>query len=144
VDIPLRSTSSGFLSGEVRIEGVDKTWNFIIDTGASISVISDKLASLEAISAYEQAEKMRVYGAAGIAENVKTLMLPSVTLGSLEKKKISAAVLDLEPVNETSGFRQSGILGSNFLHHFRVSFDFQRGMIRLEPLDQTAKGDRNY
>jgi predicted aspartyl protease len=140
VDIPLRSTSSGFLSGEVRIEGVDKTWNFIIDTGASISVVSDKLALLEGISAYEQAEKMRVYGAAGIAENVKTLMLPSITLGSLAKEKISAAVLDLEPVNETSGFRQSGILGSNFLHHFRVSFDFQRGVIRLEPLDQTAKG----
>jgi len=140
VDIPLRSTSSGFLSGEVRIEGVDKTWNFIIDTGASISVVSDKLALLEGISAYEQAEKMRVYGAAGIAENVKTLMLPSIALGSLAKEKISAAVLDLEPVNETSGFRQSGILGSNFLHHFRVSFDFQRGVIRLEPLDHTAKG----
>jgi hypothetical protein len=42
-------------------------------------------------------------------------------------------------VNETAGFRQSGILGSNFLKHFRVSFDFQRGLIRLEPLSQRAK-----
>ena len=83
---------------------------------------------------------MRVFGAAGVADDVKTLMLPRVTLGTITQEKISAAVLDLEPVNETAGFRQSGILGGNFLRHFRVSFDFQRSVIRLEPLDQTAKG----
>ena len=139
VDIPLRTTSSGFMSGEVRIEGVDKLWNFIIDTGASISVVSEELAVAEGMSGYEVKQRTRVYGAAGITDNVKTLLLPSVRLGSLTKEKISAAVLDLDPVNETSGFRQSGILGSNFLQHFRVSFDFQRGLIRLEPLSQRAK-----
>jgi len=138
VDIPLRTTSSGFMSGEVRIEGVDKLWNFIIDTGASISVVSEELALAEGMSGYEQKERTRVYGAAGITDNVKTLLLPRVMLGALTKERISAAVLDLDPVNETAGFRQSGILGSNFLRHFRVSFDFQRGLIRLEPLSQRA------
>jgi len=42
--------------------------------------------------------------------------------------------IDLDPVNETAGFRQSGILGANFLKYFRVTFDFRRGIIRLEPL----------
>lgn len=139
VDIPLRSTSSGFLSGEVRIEGVDKTWNFIIDTGATISVVSAELAVVEGMSGFEQKERTRVYGAAGITDDVKTLLLPSVMLGSLAREKINAAVLDLDPVNETAGFKQSGILGSNFLRHFRVSFDFQRSLIRLEPLSQRAK-----
>jgi hypothetical protein len=55
------------------------------------------------------------------------------------REKISAAVLDMDPVNETAGFTQSGILGGNFLKHFRVSFDFARGVIRLEPLADTAK-----
>jgi predicted aspartyl protease len=139
VDIPLRTTSSGFMSGEVRIEGVDKIWNFIIDTGASISVVSEELAVAEGMSEFVQRERTRVYGAAGITDNVKTLLLPRVMLGSLTKEKVSAAVLDLDPVNETSGFRQSGILGSNFLRHFRVSFDFQRGLIRLEPLSQRTQ-----
>jgi predicted aspartyl protease/Flp pilus assembly protein TadD len=139
VDIPLRTTSSGFMSGEVRIEGVEKTWNFIIDTGATISVISEELAEAEGMSGYEQRQRTRVYGAAGITDNVKTMMLPGVMLGNLTKNNIHAAVLDLDPVNETAGFRQSGILGSNFLQHFRVSFDFQRGLIRLEPLSQRAK-----
>ncbi|MCU1266713.1 MAG: hypothetical protein JWM21_3031 [Acidobacteria bacterium] len=134
IEIPLRTTSSGFLSGEVRLDGVDQFWNFIIDTGASVSVVAEKLAALNEISNYPQAQTMRVYGAAGIAENVKTLVLPRVILGAMSQDKINAAVLDLDPVNETSGFRQSGILGANFLKHFRVTFDFQRGILRLEPL----------
>jgi hypothetical protein len=44
-------------------------------------------------------------------------------------------VLDLDPINETAGFQQNGILGGNFLRHFRVVFDFQRGILRFEPLD---------
>jgi hypothetical protein len=52
----------------------------------------------------------------------------------LMRENIRAAVLDLEPLNETAGFTQDGILGANFLNHYRVDFDFQRGVIRLEPL----------
>jgi hypothetical protein len=59
--------------------------------------------------------------------------------GTVTRERISAAVLDLEPVNETAGFTQNGILGGNYLRHFRVSFDFQRGLIRLEPLVKTGK-----
>ena len=44
-------------------------------------------------------------------------------------------MLDLEPINETAGFQQSGILGGNFLRHFRVIFDFQRAIVRFEPLE---------
>ena len=54
------------------------------------------------------------------------------------REKINAAVLDLEPVNETAGFQQSGILGGNFLRQFCVIFDFQKGIVRLEPIDKAA------
>jgi predicted aspartyl protease/Flp pilus assembly protein TadD len=143
VEIPLRTTSSGFLSGEVMLEGIEKSHNFIIDTGATISVVSEKLAALEELSAYHQPTRLRVYGAAGIADDVKTLSLPRVVLGTLTRENVSAAVLDLEPVNETAGFTQDGILGGNFLRHFRVSFDFTRGVIRLEPVNKTARTDES-
>ena len=138
-EIPLRTTSSGFLSGEVGLEGFEKPLNFIIDTGASVSVVSQKLAELDTITSYMQSSKMRVFGAAGITENVDTVLLPKVILGTIVRERISAAVLDMDPVNETAGFAQNGILGGNFLRHFRVSFDFTRGVIRLEPLEETAK-----
>lgn len=139
VEIPLRTTSSGFLSGEVYLEGIEKPLNFIIDTGASISVVSEKLAALEELSNYLTPNRLRVFGAAGIAEDVKTMLLPRVMLGTFTREQVSVAVLDLESVNETAGFLQDGILGGNFLRHFRVSFDFRRGVIRLEPHNQTAR-----
>lgn len=140
LEIPLRTTSSGFLSGEVHLEGVERPLNFIIDTGASVSVVSEKLASEEDLNSYLQPTRLRIYGAAGIADDVKSLLLPKVMLGTFTRERISAAVLDLEPVNETAGFTQNGILGGNYLRHFRVSFDFQRGLLRLEPLARNAKG----
>lgn len=135
IEIPVRTTASGFLSGEVTIEGLKKPLNFIIDTGASVSVLSERAAELEEAVAFIQENRMRVIGAAGVAENVKVALLPKIVLGPYSRERISAAVLDLEPINETAGFQQSGILGGNFLRHFRLIFDFQRGIVRFEPLE---------
>ncbi len=136
IEVPLRTTSSGFLSGEVSLEGFEKNVNFIIDTAASITVVSEKLSQEEQLLDLLQPSKMRVYGAAGVTEDVKLLQLPRVGLGLGKLERINAAVLDLEPVNETAGFTQSGILGGNFLRHFRIYFDFARGAMRLEPLNK--------
>lgn len=141
IEIPVRTTSSGFISGEVHVDGIEKPLNFIIDTGATISVVAEKLSEQEDLVNYLQPTRMRVFGAAGIAEDVKMVLLPKVILGRFVRENVSAAILDLEPLNETAGFTQNGILGANFLRHFRVSFDFQRGLIRLEPLKQTVRGD---
>lgn len=133
-DIPLRVTSSGFLSGEVRLDGIDKPLNFIIDTGADISVVSDALFKAEDFGNIARGARIPIYGAAGITDSVMTLYLPRVSVGAHFREGIEAAVLDLEPINETSGFDQVGILGANFLRHFRVVFDFQRSVMRLEKI----------
>jgi len=143
VEVPLRTTSSGFLSGEVGLDGFNKNVNFIIDTAASITVISEKLSQEEQLLDLLQPSKMRVFGAAGVTEDVKLLQLPRLSLGLSKMEKINAAVLDMEPVNETAGFTQSGILGGNFLRHFRIYFDFARGAMRLEPLNQKPKSVEN-
>jgi predicted aspartyl protease len=143
IEVPLRTTSSGFLSGEVGLDGFNKNVNFIIDTAASITVISEKLSQEEQLLDLLQPSKMRVFGAAGVTEDVKLLQLPRLSLGLSKLEKINAAVLDMEPVNETAGFTQSGILGGNFLRHFRIYFDFARGAMRLEPLNQKPKGVEN-
>ncbi len=137
VEVPLRTTSSGFLSGEVGLEGFEKPVNFIIDTAASITVVSEKLSQEEQLLELLQPSRMRVFGAAGVTEDVKLLQLPKLSLGVTTLERINAAVLDMEPVNETAGFTQAGILGGNFLRHFRVYFDFARGSMRLESLNKT-------
>jgi predicted aspartyl protease/thioredoxin-like negative regulator of GroEL len=135
IDVPVRTTASGFLSGEIVLDGIDKPLNFIIDTAATVTVMSEKLAEIEEARAFIKPGRMRVFGAAGVAENVKMALLPTIKIGKCSRDKIDAAVLDLEPVNETTGFLQSGILGGNFLRFYRVIFDFEKGIVRFESLD---------
>jgi len=141
IEIPMRTTSSGFWSGEVNLEGVDKTANFILDTGASISVVSAALYSRAGLDRFRQPARINVYGAAGLAENIQILLLPRIVLGpSHARQNVYAAVLDMDPINETSGFEQTGIVGGNVLKFYRVTFDFSRGVVVLEPLAGGAPG----
>ena len=134
VSLPLRLTSSGFLSGEVKLEGVETPLNFIVDTGASVSVISDDVASLEGISPFLKIEKMRVIGSAGVTEGVSSFVLPRVSFGTHSRKSITAIALDLDMINEASGFVQAGILGGNFLRNYRMTFDFKNSKVTFAPI----------
>ena len=134
VSLPLRLTSSGFLSGEVKLEGLNDTYNFIVDTGASVSVISDEIAGLTEVSRYLRNEKMRVIGSAGITEDVPSFTLPRVTFGPNSCESVNAIALDLGMINEASGFQQAGILGGNFLRNYRLTFDFKNSKVIFVPI----------
>ncbi|HEY9285153.1 MAG TPA: retropepsin-like aspartic protease, partial [Pyrinomonadaceae bacterium] len=133
-ELPIRSTSSGFWSSAVQFDGMTRSLNFIVDTGASISVVSQQLHDREDLSHLEQKARLKIYGAAGVSENVPLLLVPRVRIGPYTHAHLAAAVLDMAPINETAGFEQTGILGGNILRFFRVTFDFARGVVRLEML----------
>ena len=135
ISLPLRLTSSGFLSGEVHLEGVEEPLNFIVDTGASVSVISDDVASMQGITPFATAERMRVIGSAGVTEDVPSFLLPKVSFGKHSRRSITAIALDLDMINEASGFEQAGILGGNFLRNYRLTFDFKNSMVTFVPID---------
>lgn len=134
--LPLRLTSSGFLSGAVRLDGLESTVNFIVDTGASISVISDDLAAIEPVISAEKGQKMRVVGAAGITNDVQSYVLPRLSFGDQSRSGISAVALDLDLINEASGFEQAGILGGNFLKSYRLTFDFKNARVLFDPISE--------
>ena len=136
VSLPLRLTSSGFLSGEVQLEGIQEPLNFIVDTGASVSVISDNVASADGISVFVKREKMRVVGSAGITDDVPSFLLPRVSFGTHSRKSITAIALNLDTINEASGFEQAGILGGNFLRNYRMTFDFKHSKVTFTPISQ--------
>ncbi len=136
LSLPLRLTSSGFLSGVVKLEGIEAPLNFIVDTGASISVISDELAGSKELNRFVRVEKMRVIGAAGITEDVASFLLPRVTFGSHSRESITAVALNLNLINETSGFEQAGILGGNFLKNYRLTFDFANSKVFFVPINK--------
>jgi tetratricopeptide (TPR) repeat protein len=136
ISLPLRLTSSGFLSGEVELEGIEGPLNFIVDTGASVSVISDDVANADGISTFARNEKLRVIGSAGVTEDVPSFLLPRVSFGTHSRKSITAIALDLDMINEASGFEQAGILGGNFLRNYRMTFDFKNSKVTFIPIGQ--------
>lgn len=142
VEIPVRLTTSGFWSSEINLEGVSKPQNFIIDTGASISVVSEQLASREEMNRFAQSTRIKIHGAAGVSENVPLLLLPRVDFNrGLTRHRVPAVVLNMNSINETSGFEQSGIIGGNVLRHYLVTFDFMRMVMRLEPYEAAANNN---
>ncbi len=130
--IPLRLTSSGFLSGEVQLEGMELPLNFIVDTGASVSVIDTKLVDSKHIAPYKLERTLRVIGAAGITENVSSFKLPRIYVGRFSMEDVMAVALDLDIINEAAGFEQGGILGGNFFKDYRLTFDFKRSKVTFE------------
>ncbi|MCZ2390145.1 MAG: aspartyl protease family protein [Acidobacteria bacterium] len=132
--LPLRLTPSGFLSGEVGVAGIEAELNFIVDTAASVSVISDNVAAAETIKKYLSDQRYKVVGSAGEVVDVPSFLLPRVTFGKNFRAPLLAVALDLDVINETSGFEQAGILGGNFLKNYRVAFDFKRSRVKLTPI----------
>ncbi|MGH9762015.1 MAG: hypothetical protein ACREDR_37545, partial [Blastocatellia bacterium] len=73
---------------------------------------------------------------AGVSNNVQLLHIRNCRVADLQQKDIRALIMDFGAINETAGFEQSGIIGGDFLQHFRLTIDFSRGELVLEP--QTA------
>lgn len=133
-EVPIRSTSGGLASTETTLPGVDRPLNFIIDTGATVSVVSRaavKRHDLEKLIL--PGVKFRVIGAAGVSEGAEALGLSTLSVNGLRKKSSRALILDLDAVNETSGFEQHGVLGADYLSHFRVVLDLRRYLFKLTP-----------
>ena len=61
---------------------------------------------------------------------------PRVSFGTHSRKSITAIALDLDTINEASGFEQAGILGGNFLRNYRMTFDFKNSRVTFVPISQ--------
>ncbi|HKV39495.1 MAG TPA: aspartyl protease family protein [Blastocatellia bacterium] len=131
--IPFRTTENGLISLETRLNGTH-VLNAILDTAASSSVISTAAVKrLDMDASIIKGETVQVVGAAGISDDVPLLMLHDCEVADLQQTNMRALVLDFAAINETSGFEQGGILGGDFLTHFKITLDFDRGRVALEP-----------
>ncbi len=131
--VPFRTTQNGLISVETEFDG-NPFVNAILDSGASSTVISE--AAVERLNMSDQIIKGQttsVIGAAGVTENVRLLFIRNCRVADQLQSNLRALVLDFGAINETSGFEQSGILGGDFLRHFRLTIDFNRALLALQP-----------
>jgi tetratricopeptide (TPR) repeat protein len=146
--VPYRVTTGGMLSVPADI-GAGTELNFIVDTGASASVLAaDLIDKLKLQSKLDPHARVQVTGAGGITDDVPVVVLDKLAVMGetpdqfLRRDFVRALVLDLDTLNETAGFMQAGIIGGNVLRHYRLELDFSRGrlILRQPDVDQRAQG----
>jgi len=122
-DVPLLPRGNHFVV-EATLNGSERL-KLIIDTGASLTVIkSDRLVSAldSNLSRYPQ----YLFSTANGAIKAPVIKVASLSVGGFEVTNIEVGGLTLA---NTSGV--DGLLGMNFLRHFRFFIDQQNNLLRL-------------
>ncbi len=103
----------------VDVNGVPK--KFILDTGASHTVVSDKLAEELGL---EEVERSRARGAGGEID-VTIVRMDSFAIGGLVVRDLSCTVASSEDMTCMLGEDISGVLGYNVLSQFAITIDYE-------------------
>lgn len=103
----------------------NRTARFLVDTGASISVISPQIARELGIEPGVDAQVVELRTLSG-RTNGALVTLASVRIGDVEARGVRAVVHDTGPSFE-------GILGNTFLARFTFTLDPDRGTLNLRP-----------
>jgi predicted aspartyl protease len=101
---------------------------FVLDTGASLTIISPELAKkIEARR--DEAEK--AVGAGGSVE-VYFATVKTLEIGETRLEGLKVGIMDLTRISKAIETDIDGIIGYNFLSKFRVSIDYPRQTVTFE------------
>ena len=104
----------------------DTDLNFIVDTGASMVTIPRSTAEYLGLAVDDRNPMRRVNTAGGI-RYAPEITLSSITIGGWEVNDVKALVLDIPDQPDL------GLLGLNYLQHFRMDMNTEQGVLLLEP-----------
>jgi len=104
---------------------------FVVDTGGEVISISAETAGHFDKNAYRKIP-LKVYGTSGWDR--EAFLLPGMNLNfdQIEYKNMPLVVLNLRAPSVLLGFQLGGIVGHNFLSHYRVALDLDRSELRLQ------------
>ncbi len=126
---------SNLIMLDVVVDGETKP--FILDTGASNTVIDKRAADPSAVEDVGQAVGL---GGCGAGHSMEAVMatVKSLAVGDATVSDLRVAGIDLDGINEKIGARVAGILGYDFLSRFRVTIDYRAKRLTLVPYSQRA------
>lgn len=108
---------------QVSVGGVDGL-TFALDTGASVSVISPRVASQ--LQAEAEKGHVKVWG---YTKPAQVTMLPRLRIGNLNFDGLRALVMEVPSVG---GTRIDGLIGLDVLRQVSVTIDFKNRQIRFD------------
>ena len=109
--------------------------SLILDTGATLTCLDDSVAR-----DLKLPERVGMVGAGAVVGgtgHIRLVKLDSIRVGGASARDLTACAIDLSNVRAISP-KVRGLLGLNFLRNFRVTLDFERNIVRLQPPASTS------
>jgi clan AA aspartic protease (TIGR02281 family) len=125
-DTALYTPEGGHIIVDAVLEN-SVTARLMVDTGASIIVISADMARRLGIEYGSIQKQIEIIVADGRTVQAKPIILQSVKVGDAEVKNVQAAILEKEGVGGADG-----LLGMSFLSHFIMKVDSATNKLILE------------
>jgi len=104
---------------------------FVVDTGGEVISISSATAGHFDRSEYRKIP-LKVYGTSGWDRDAFLLPGMSLNFDEIEYKNMPLVVLNLRAPSVLLGFQLGGIVGHNFLSHYKVALDMERSELTLQ------------
>jgi len=104
---------------------------FVVDTGGEVISISSATAGHFNQAGYRKIP-LKVYGTSGWDRDAFLLPGMSLNFDEIEYKNMPLVVLNLRAPSVLLGFQLGGIVGHNFLSHYKVALDMERSELRLQ------------
>lgn len=102
---------------------------FILDTGASMTVISPLTARAAGIG--HEGQKAKALGAGG-GLDATVVRVVSMRVGPILPTKISVAIMCLREISRSINVKLGGIVGYNFLRRYCLTIDYSKRRLWLQ------------
>lgn len=132
--VPVRGVDPGHHLIEATING--QTGNFVLDTGANVTVINASQAERFGLAAGGGGGRFSGLGMpAGASGNASQVSIESFEIGSITVRQNRIVIADLghllDALGRTSGREVAGIVGQDVLNEHRAIIDVARPMLYL-------------
>lgn len=116
-----------------RVNGRDLLMG--LDTGAEITTVSEKL--LPSIAPKGSDHELKFLVLLGSASTpTLDIVSTNVQVGSFALPEVATGFISMHHLNELSGPKIDGLLGLNFLRHFKIRLNFKKKKMYLRKVDQ--------
>ncbi|MBA3968426.1 MAG: clan AA aspartic protease [Nitrospirales bacterium] len=129
ITVPLTKSGGSFVVHVMLNQ--ERSAQLIVDTGASMTVLSTQVAIDLGILGTTDNELLTVNTAGGSVQ-VNMNYLSSITVGTAQATNVAVALHDLPDIPE----HIEGLLGMSFLKHFLVTLDAEHARLILRPKQQ--------
>ncbi len=131
VDIPFR-TSRGMILLSPTFHGAGRPMNFILDSGAGVSVLAKSTAAEFGIAS-TQKERVRKVGGLENAYRAETVHFNLGAPASNFRFSANPLVIDLSSESRTLGTAIDGLIGADFFAGRLIKIDFKRSRLHVSP-----------